>query len=389
MQSFSLLTLLATPSLATKLLLPLYQYPEGTAYDGVYSAIEAHPSLEFQIILNADSGPGGPEPDEAFATATAKLSSYTNVQLLGYVHCLYGEADTSDVAQNVSDWASWNSYSGSDLSIDGIFFDETPNTPGTDSDVSFMTSVVDSAKSAFGTHAYTGMFNPGSSVEHSEYWDLANYNVIFEDDASAYSDAILTENIPTGKANQSSILLPDFASVGDASQAQEWLDAMIQAGVGSAHILNYGYMEATSTVEPAPISAVALVLAAGTGSTSTSSSTTAVSSSAVDTSAAPTSEATYSAEAGSADAPAVTPAAEPSVTDSPTVVVYTSFATSYITVEYTSTTTSSTRPTATGSPSSYNQGSGSASAKPSQGGRHSWGWSARHRTGMKKHSGHT
>lgn len=280
MRSLTLLSLLPASSLATKMLLPLYQYPSATAYSSVYATIEANPQLFFQIILNVDSGPGGPKPDAAFADAASKMTAYPNVELLGYLHCGYGAASPDQVAKNASDWAAWNAYAGATVSINGIFFDETPNSQGSAGadDVAFMQTLVGSAKSAFGTHAYIGMFNPGSAIEHEEYWTLADYNVIFEDVASAYSDAILTTNIPAGKANQSSILIPEFASVGSETQAESWLQAMKQAGVGSAHILNYGYIQATSSVSPAPIGAVAKVLAAGAqvSSASASSSATAV-----------------------------------------------------------------------------------------------------------------
>lgn len=288
--SLSLLGLFAAPSFATKLLLPLYQYPSGTTYDPVYAAIEANPQADFQIILNVDSGPGGSAPDSNFATAAAKLTSYANVQLLGYVHCAYGEASTEEVDQNTTSWAAWNSYDGSSLSIDGIFFDETPNTQGGTNDVSFMQDVVSSAGSAFGTHAFLSMLNPGASVEHAEYWTIADYIVIYEDTASSYSDSVLTTNIPTGKANQSSILIPDFADVGTSSEAESWLAAMVAAGVGSAHILNQDYIQATSDTAPIPLGSVAVALASSSGAVSTASSTAAVGSSSAE-SITPTSSA--------------------------------------------------------------------------------------------------
>lgn len=277
MQSLSLLGLFATTSFATKLLLPLYQYPSGTAYNPVYSAVEANPQVDFQIILNADSGPASSTPDSAYATAAAKLASYANVQLLGYVHCLFGETSTADVIQNATDWAAWNTYTGATISIDGIFFDETPNTQGGTNDVSFVQTVVTGAAAAFGTHAFTSMLNPGASAEHSEFWTIANYIVIYEDVASEYSSTVLTTNIPSGKASQSSILIPQFADVGTASVAQSWLAAMVEAGVGSAHILNQDYIEAASDAAPIPLVSVAVALASIKVATSTAGLTSTVS----------------------------------------------------------------------------------------------------------------
>ncbi|CAN8101667.1 unnamed protein product [Discula destructiva] len=291
MQSLTFLIFAPAFSCATKLLLPLYQYPEGTTWDPVYSAIEANKDVVFQIIINVDTGPGGSSgPDSNFVTGMSKLNSYSNVETLGYVHCQYGEGSQEDIQQNVTNWAAWNSYSGANASIGGIFFDETPNTEGGDNDVSFMQAAVGAASSAFGAHPFTSMFNPGSSVEHDEFWTLADYNVIFEADASTYSASVLTTNIPSGKAGQSSILIYDFASVGSESTATEWLQGMDAAGVGSAHILDFDYIQATTADTPASIGSVAVALAvvpAGTGTEATSgdiaSSSSTTVSDAVDT----------------------------------------------------------------------------------------------------------
>lgn len=275
MQSLTFLTFFAASSFATKLLLPLYQYPEGATWDPVYAAIEANPSLIFQIILNVDSGPGGSSPDSNFATGTAKLNSYSNVETLGYVHCLYGEASQDEVNQNVTNWAAWNSYSGANASVGGIFFDETPNTEGGASDVSFMQAVVGAASTAFGSSPFSTMLNPGSSVEHTEFWTLADYIVVYESDASQYTSSVLTTNIPSGKAGQSSILIYDFASTGTEDTAAQWLAEMTAAGVGSAHILDYDYIQATTADTPASIASVAVALAVVPAAGSSADTTTA------------------------------------------------------------------------------------------------------------------
>lgn len=261
---------------ATKLLLPLYQYPEGTVWNNIYTSIASHPEVEFQIIINVDSGPGGSEPNSDFATGVSKLNSYPNVQTLGYVHVLYGDASTDEVAQNTTDWAAWNSYTEANTTICGIFFDETPNSEGSDTDVTFMQTVVQDAASAFGDNLFISMMNPGSGVEHTEFWDIADFVVIFEDDASSYSSSILTANITPGKENQSAILIPEFASVGTSSEAQTWIQGMIGAGVGSAHILDYDYMEATSLDEPAPLESIAAAIGSGLATMAVSSTETSV-----------------------------------------------------------------------------------------------------------------
>lgn len=293
MQSFSLLVLglWTAPILATKMLLPLYRYPEDGSWDNIYSTIQKNPALTFQVILNVDSGPGDSSgPNSDFAQATAKLNAYPNVETLGYVHTGYGATSQDDVNQNVSAWNAWNSYSGANASIHGIFYDEVHNTEGDDSDVSYMQSLVQAALTTFASRP-TIVFNPGSKPEHLEFYDLADYVVVFETYASEYSDTVLSENVPTGYANQSAILIPDFASVGTASQAETWLKSMVNAGIASAHILNYDYLQSTSNENPAAIGSIASALAGLQGSStaaSTGSSSSGATVSAVSTTTAST-----------------------------------------------------------------------------------------------------
>lgn len=327
----TLLAAFAAGSMATKLLLPLYQYPLSGVWDPIYAAIAANPDLEFQIILNVDTGPAGSTPDSDFVTGTAKLNSYSNVLTLGYVHCSFGEASQDVLSANASDWAAWNSYTGANTSIGGLFFDETPNTEGTASDVTFMTTAVDAAKTAFGSNPLTVIFNPGATVEHDEFWTLADYNVIFENSASAYSNSVLTTNIPSGKAGQSAILIPDFASVGTAAEAETWIEEMIAAGVGAANILDYDYIQATSSEGPAPVALVASALV-GTASAATSAVSTTTSTAVAETSVAKAStsviEASSVAEVTSAAVTTVVPQATPAADTSGAVVtVLTTFTT--------------------------------------------------------------
>lgn len=284
MQSLALLGLFTAPILATKLLLPLYEYPEDGSWTSIYNTIETNPGLTFQVIINVDSGPGGSAPNSDFAEGTAKLNSYPNVETLGYVHTLFGDASLDEVNKNVSDWYSWNEVTSSNVSIQGIFFDEVHNTEGDDTDVTYMQSLVTSAISTFGSSQCIRIFNPGSKPEHLEFYELADYVVVFETYASEYSASVLSENVPAGYANQSAILIPDFASVGTATEAESWLQSMVSAGIASAHILNYDYLQSTSTDNPAAIGSIASALAGMQGA----SSSTSPSSSGTTTSAAST-----------------------------------------------------------------------------------------------------
>lgn len=349
MQSLSFLGIFAAPILATKLLLPLYEYPLDGSWDSIYDTIEANPDLDFQVIINVDSGPGSSSPNSDFASGTAKLNSYSNVETLGYVHTLFGDASQDEVNQNVSDWYSWNSYTESNVSINGIFFDEVHNTEGTDSDVTYMQSLVESAISTFGSHQLTKIFNPGSKPEHLEFYDLADYVVVFETYASEYSDSVLSENVPSGYANQSAILIPDFASVGTAATAESWLQSMVAAGIASAHILNYDYLQSTSTNSPAAIGSIASALAGAQGdSSSASSSSTASTASATSSKLTTTSTATSASDGESTqDVPVTTTSADTTEETSAATTQATTFATEYSTATEASSTATQASSTAT------------------------------------------
>ena len=86
---------LLQPALSLFVMIPLYFYPDdgATAWNPVFSAISSHPKVQFQVIINPDSGPGsGQYPDVNFITGVSKLNSYKNVKLVGYVVLSWEEA---------------------------------------------------------------------------------------------------------------------------------------------------------------------------------------------------------------------------------------------------------------------------------------------------------
>lgn len=196
-----------------------------------------------------------------------RLNSYSNVQLFGYVHCNYDTSSGDQINHNVTQWNTWNA--DPKTSISGIFYDEIPNEEGNSESVEFLASQVEAAKSTFGDHPFKSIFNPGTTPESTELYDSADYIVVFESEASSYNDAVLSNQIPAGKASQSSILIYNFASQGNGGQLEKWLQGMISAGVGSANILNTGYDEANNDRKPAGIGFVASVLSSSGGRSTT------------------------------------------------------------------------------------------------------------------------
>jgi Spherulation-specific family 4 len=78
-------------------------------------------------VVNPNNGPGdGLVPNDDYSEAVSQLSSYSNVQLLGYVRTGYAARNITDVIKEVSVYSGWSSNSSS-LAMHGIFLDEAPH----------------------------------------------------------------------------------------------------------------------------------------------------------------------------------------------------------------------------------------------------------------------
>ena len=68
------------------ILLPLYIYPLPGAWDPLFNAAKANPTVTFQAVINPYSGPNGPCPDASYINATSYLNTIPNIKTLAYVH---------------------------------------------------------------------------------------------------------------------------------------------------------------------------------------------------------------------------------------------------------------------------------------------------------------
>lgn len=260
------------PAEATKLILPLYVYPSWQGWwDNIYSAIAANPDLEFQVIVNPSNGPGGSNPgyNSDYISGVTRLNSYPNVHTFGYVYTTYGSRSIADVMLDTSYWANWNTYTAANISINGIFFDESPNWAGQQgaNDVSYMAQITSYAQSLFDQEvsSFQLIYNVGQQCNHLEYFDddMADFVIIYENYAADFNTLILTTNVPDGLAEKCSILLHDFNDNNNplpAWDVQDWLQEFRNADIGSANILNYGYNQAQSSDKPAAIEIIADIL---------------------------------------------------------------------------------------------------------------------------------
>lgn len=262
LRSFYSAVLAAATASATKILLPLYIYPIPLdRWSSIYDAIATHPSIDFQIVINPSSGPGGSTPgyNNHWISAVSKLHAYDNVDTLGYVRVGYGAKALADITTDITNWDGWNHYTAADITIDGIFFDETPNWQGTKgaNDVSFMQQLAELADHG----GYSKVFNLGQASNHDEYFSIADTVIIFENTAEWYNDTVLATAAAEGVTRKSAVLIHHFATSGLTSGfAVRWVMDMVRKGLGSFAIVNTDWNNANSNVAPMGIGTLADML---------------------------------------------------------------------------------------------------------------------------------
>jgi hypothetical protein len=93
------------------------------------SRISAHPSVNFLVIVNPNSGPGGiPLPSHDYVREVPKLNTQANVVTVGYIRIDYCRKPLTEVFEEIDTYAGWASASENPLLyVEGILVDETPN----------------------------------------------------------------------------------------------------------------------------------------------------------------------------------------------------------------------------------------------------------------------
>ncbi|QKX53187.1 uncharacterized protein TRUGW13939_00263 [Talaromyces rugulosus] len=212
---------LAALGTSTNVLLPLYIYPTADAFDPVYSAISSNPNVTYYVVLDPDSGPGGSQyPNSDYISAVAKLNSYSNVQAIGYVHTSYMAETTDAVNANVTTYAGWSKYTDSDISVKGIFFDEATNEESQTA-YDYMSTVASNARDQGLNYV---IFNPGTAVTASQFFDAADLIVISEVAYSTYTESTV-HSVPQQYWNQSAIILHDTPSGTDLTSVTSGLES--------------------------------------------------------------------------------------------------------------------------------------------------------------------
>jgi hypothetical protein len=249
-------------------LVPLYIYPSPpTLWNPLFEAARSYPNTTFRAIINPDSGPGsGSCPDSDFITALTELNSIPNIQTLAYVHTAdsYSIADcdgicvctqlASAVEANISTYRNWpsshctagTSSSSKDIHIDGIFFDESPQTATSDH-LSFMQQVSTFARQTL-TRGSTTLFNVGA-LPDSEFWGLADYINVFEGTEIDLRNVNLTAGV-VGFASQATVIVQSYRSNETqlSKNVRDILGVNNGAGFAGLFVSDWGLYDAFSSL---------------------------------------------------------------------------------------------------------------------------------------------
>ncbi|KAF8882289.1 Spherulation-specific family 4-domain-containing protein [Infundibulicybe gibba] len=209
--SFATLSFYVSQSLAllaSGVIFPLYIYPGTgcTGWTSVTSAIRNNNILQFYIIVNPNSGPGGApgsQPDSNYQACIAALrtagSASQNVKVLGYVATGFGMRSSTDVVNDINTYSQWASL----YRPDGIFFDEGATTANLLPNYQAFASRV---HQDFGTSFI--VINPGTTPASSGYFNIADIIVTFEGFYNDFSSSNLVIG-PSTPSHKQGVILHD------------------------------------------------------------------------------------------------------------------------------------------------------------------------------------
>lgn len=264
---------------STGVILPLYLYPSTTWNDGAanwspaFKAMADYPSLQWLAVVNVASGPGPTympgNNDINYIAGVSKLNSYPNVKTIGYVRTDYAKAPMAEITKNITTWANWASYSASNISIHGLFIDESSN-------LAYMTNVTAFARNAFGSkitiYCHFGAQAP------ADFYKICDAVGSFESYASYLSTQTMQNTIPAGFASQAGIIIHHFAGktadgiTADINSLNSYIQGMVKGGLGWLYFCT-DYFTSMS-LGPATVGQVATDTVLATASTGTSTQST-------------------------------------------------------------------------------------------------------------------
>jgi hypothetical protein len=251
---------LATSVSATGILLPLYVYPSAVWNDGaanwkpVFTAVSAHTNIDWTIVINPYNGPGmtgKPGNDDVNTiSGVSQLNAFDNVNTIGYVRTNYAKSPMDELKANITNYANWASYSGADISIHGIFFDESS------ADLAYLTEAITFARGAF-SEEITTICNFGVAAT-DEYYDICDIVVGFESclNCSGYpqykGQTTLDANFPSDVKDQGAVIVNTFAgkdyqgNAASASLLTSYAKTIAADGIGYMYFCSADYNDITT-----------------------------------------------------------------------------------------------------------------------------------------------
>jgi hypothetical protein len=232
---FAPLLFFALPTSSLFILLPLYVYPDSdaSAWSAVVSAVAAYPSVQWQIIINPDSGPGSPPyPDTNYIAGISQLNGYANVQTLGYVDTARGNRAYADVQSDIEVYAGWAGYTAANIGVDGIFFDDA-TVSTTTANYTYMQNAANYAYATIPTNPTYVIFNPGE-VSPTRYFNYADTIVEFEDVYAKYAGQTTIDTFPDGYLAQSAILINETPTT--VTNVETLIDTMNTDGIQATYL---------------------------------------------------------------------------------------------------------------------------------------------------------
>ncbi|KAH3907295.1 hypothetical protein HBI56_184430 [Parastagonospora nodorum] len=180
--------------MAGSILVPLYVYPSGGAWEPVFAMATSFPQVQFTAVINVHDGPGyGALPDPEYSHAITTLNGFSNVRTVGYVATTWCERDLSSALDDVAAYSFWGEYQDS-LAIDGIFVDETPTQYSQAFD-SYLQTIAQAVHASDGLKEGYIVHNPGALPDPQFFGDSTSQDnhslrpdltVVFEDSYSSW-----------------------------------------------------------------------------------------------------------------------------------------------------------------------------------------------------------
>ena len=225
---------------ALSILLPLWSWPD--TWQPVYSAIEGSPNVLWQIVINPNSGPDttGDHPAKPdYAAGVAKLNTYHNVILIGYVRTQYMQRSNDTVKTDVNTYASWNSYQPQNVSIAGIFFDEVTGKDAYNDQVqAYYGGLSAHVKSTFKSTVKPVVFNPGA-LGPEPLFGVCDVMIEFEGWAKEYQDPSTIAKFPSGQLSKVGIMAYNTEAL--PMSVPQAVHGMAQKGIGTV-FFDYVYV---------------------------------------------------------------------------------------------------------------------------------------------------